>query len=180
MSEQKKNSVKISLFCQHRILNELFIDAYCTPLAYHGGTTHVHCSTATYHLHVSSHLYMRSRSSSIKNKADESKSLHTTSLCYSIAKSTFYKYRKPNVEISILFLSFLLSFSDTHNWKLCTCSCTKWPLCYRASSFSSLGWHTCMSYDWQVYSLETVFKDVGHSCLGTSEASVHILVAWHV
>ena len=61
-------------------------------------------------------LYIRYRSSSQKNKAKELKSLHTTSLGCSNAKSTvkvsltFNRLRKPNLKILILFIFFLLSF----------------------------------------------------------------------
>ena len=71
---------------------------------------------------------IRYRCSSQKNKAEECKSLQTTSLCYSIAKSTpqvlltFIKFQKTKHEYfnTVNFLSFFLllsSYSATHNFK---------------------------------------------------------------
>ena len=76
------------------------------------------------------HLYIWYRSNSQKNGAEEWKSLQTTSLCYSIAKSTLKtpltfskvdKTKHENFDFVHLSSSFFFFFSIKHNSKTILC-----------------------------------------------------------
>ena len=108
-------------------------------------------------------LYMKYRSSSVKNKAVECKKL-TMCLSYSIANSTLYSCASSaNLSLSwenktnhenfsfvcslSSFLPFFFCFvmhSSKCVWCVWICihvhTCTKWLLCFCRSSLSGLGW----------------------------------------
>ena len=112
------------------------------------------------------HLYIRYRSSYQKNKAEECKSLQTTSLCYFIAKSTqtfpltFIKLEKTKHE------NFGYGWSADENHSYCTCFqllvCYYWWALLRESYYLWL-----MSYA---------------SCarLSASGTSVHVFWVWYI